>query len=128
MDKKTASESCEFLKVLFLTGGTTIPKALENILSSSAVRGCLSCESIKGDKTHVLETARILVAQNRVLMGLMFPSHPRLLKKSQNEVPCFTVRCDILLFLTFPSDDVTPFFWEFRFHMNNTQLLLRQCL
>lgn len=42
-------------------------KTLENILSSSAVRGCLSCESIKGDKTRVLETARILVAQNRVL-------------------------------------------------------------
>ena len=33
MDKKTASESCKFLKVLFLTEGTTIPKALENILS-----------------------------------------------------------------------------------------------
>lgn len=42
-------------------------KTSGDILSSSAVRGCLSCESIKGDKTRVLETARILVAQNKVL-------------------------------------------------------------
>ncbi|MCH2051318.1 MAG: hypothetical protein MK289_23630 [Trichodesmium sp. ALOHA_ZT_67] len=70
MVTNTAKKIKTSLKNIKTQGDIKTPggiKARKNILSSSAVRGCLSCESIKGDKTRVLETARILVAQNRVL-------------------------------------------------------------
>ena len=70
MVTNTAKKIKTSLKNIKTQGDLKTPggiKARKNILSSSAVRGCLSCESIKGNTTRGYETARISVEQDKVL-------------------------------------------------------------